>query len=175
MKAVSLWLLACLLSCSCLAASDSYAEQYYNMDGLLSLEQEELQCMSVLSICKAGWQQQTQKCSHHRSLLNMQTGRWNSFVIGFWILLAAGLFVNNVRLARQQQRLARQCYELEKYLRRQLQGVKDQAMDYAEKLQSPRPAAGEAISKQQQAVVQGLHLHHNCTSHDTSKVGSTTS
>lgn len=149
--------LALLLLCTT-AASASYAGALTNLPVGLGnlLEQEQPQCLNVLSVCKAACDEQLLKGRLHKPLAGVEAiDRF--YQVSFYLLLmiVAVLVAVNIQTRRQLARSAWQFHKLEAHLRHSLQGMKDQAFDYAQKLegQTPRQAARSQAERRQQRDV----------------------
>lgn len=149
--------LALLLLCAT-AASANYAGALTNLPVGMGnlLEQEQPQCLNVLSVCKAGCDEQLLKCSLHKPLAGVEAiDRFSQVFCCLLGLVVAALVADNIRIRRQLGQSAWQFHELEAHLRHCLQGVKDQAFNYAQKLeeQTPRQAASSQAERRQQRDV----------------------
>lgn len=149
--------LALLLLCAT-AASANYAGALTNLPVGLGnlLEQEQPQCLNVLSVCKAGCDEQLLKCRLHKPLADVEAiDRFHQVLCYLLALVVAFLVVDNLRIRKQLARSAWQFHKLEANLRHCLQGVKDQAFNYAQKLeeQTPGQAARSQAERRQQRDV----------------------
>jgi hypothetical protein len=137
--------LALLLLCATAASAD-YTGALTNLPVGLGnlLEQEQPQCLNVLSVCKAGCDEQLLKCKLHKPLAGVEAiDRFHQVVCYLLGLVVAALLADNLRIRRQLAGSAWQFYELEAHLRHCLQGVKDQAFNYAQKLEEHTPKQAE--------------------------------